>query len=57
VVNSISNPAEGVRPYTIQEELASGLAISKGAVPIVLEAIVAVSKRNPECHNRTGEQY
>jgi hypothetical protein len=57
VVNSISNPAEGVCPFTIQEELASRQAISKGAVPIVLEAIVA-TKRNPECGiTCTGEKY
>lgn len=58
VVNSISNPAEGVRPFTIQEELAAGLDITKGAVPIVLEAIVAMSKKSPDCGIIcTGEKY
>jgi purine nucleoside phosphorylase len=58
VVNSISNPAEGVRPFTIQEELASGLAITKSVVPVVLEAIVAISKKKPDCGIIcTGERY
>lgn len=58
VVNSISNPAEGVRPFTIQEELASGLAITKSVVPVVLEAIVAISKKKPDCGIIcTGEKY
>ena len=58
VVNSISNPAEGVRPFTIQEELASGLTITKGIVPVVLEAIVVISKKAPSCGTVcVGEKY
>jgi len=48
-LQSISNPAEGVQPFTIESEMMSGKAISEEAVPIVLEAIVQCASRTPTC--------
>jgi 5'-methylthioadenosine phosphorylase len=41
-LQSISNPAEGVRPFTIEQEMADGAAISRRAIPILLDAIAMV---------------
>jgi len=41
-LQSISNPAEGVRPFTIEQEMTDGAAISRRAIPILLDAIAMV---------------
>jgi 5'-methylthioadenosine phosphorylase len=57
-LQSISNPAEGVRPFTIEEETATGASISRRAAPILLEAIVTLAHRQPTCGIIcTGERF
>jgi 5'-methylthioadenosine phosphorylase len=57
-LQSISNPAEGVRPFTIEEEMSTGRAISERAVPVVLEAIAALAQHPPDCGILcTGESF
>ena len=58
VINSVSNPAEGVRPFTVDEELDVGKKIAAGAIPVVLETLVRLKGHEPECGiNCTGERY
>lgn len=57
-LQSISNPAEGVRPFTIEEEMSDGSRISKRAVPLVLEAISLLAQGAPDCGiTCTGEPF
>lgn len=48
-LQSISNPAEGVRPFTIEEEMSDGARISRRAVPMLLEAIRQLAGLAPTC--------
>lgn len=48
-LQSISNPAEGVRAFTIEQEMFDGSRISKRSVPILLEAITHVAQRKADC--------
>ena len=48
-LQSISNPAEGVREFTIEQEMFDGSRISKRSVPILLEAITHVAQRKADC--------
>ena len=58
VLNSVSNPAESVRRFTAEEELAVGKRIADGAIPIVLQALVRLRRRVPKCgDNCLGERY
>ncbi len=58
VLNSVSNPAEGVRPFSVDEELGVGKKIAEGAIPVVLEAMARLESHVPECGNTcTGERY
>lgn len=60
-LQSISNPAEGVRPFTIAEEMSDGARISRRAVPVLLDAIAmagAALDRAPDCGiTCTGEPF
>jgi 5'-methylthioadenosine phosphorylase len=57
-LQSISNPAEGIRPFTIEEEMFDGARISRRAVPILLEAILLLSQGSPDCGiTCTGESF
>ncbi len=57
-LQSISNPAEGVRPFTIAEEMSDGSRISRRAVPIVLDAVRMVAEVPASCGiGCTGEPF
>lgn len=57
-LQSISNPAEGVRPFTIESEMTSAKAISEKAVPILLETIARCHGRESTCGILcTGEPF
>jgi 5'-methylthioadenosine phosphorylase len=58
LLNSISNPATGVRPFSFEDMQDSVARISARAVPIVLEALRAVSHLVPSCGTGcVGESY
>ena len=58
VINSISNPAEGVGRFTLHEEMGVGDKIAEGAIPVVLQALLILSDYEPQCGiNCTGERY
>ena len=48
-LQSISNPAEGVRAFTIEQEMSDGSRISKRSVPILLETITQLAQGKPDC--------
>lgn len=57
-LNSISNPATGVRPYSYEDMQESTAYIAAGAVPIVLECIVRIKSMEQTCgYGCTGEPY
>ena len=51
VLDSVSNPAEGVRTFTRADIRETGRAISRGAIPVVLKAVVELSKLAPTCES------
>lgn len=58
VLNSISNPATGVKPYTYEDMQDSVARIAAGAVPVVLEAIARIPKLEHTCgYGCIGEPY
>jgi 5'-methylthioadenosine phosphorylase len=58
VLNSISNPATGVKPYTYEDMQDSVARIAAGAVPVVLEVIARIPDLEHTCgYGCTGEPY
>jgi len=58
LLNSISNPATGLRPFSFEDMQNSVARISARAVPIVLEAVRAVARQSHTCGTGcTGEPY
>ena len=58
IMMGISNPAEGVRPFTRDEEMDAGDKIAEGAGPIVLKALLILNEHEPQCGiTCTGEYY
>ena len=56
VLDSVSNPAEGVRRFTRTSIRTTGDAIARGAIPVVLKAVVELSQLRPVCGSTcTGE--
>lgn len=49
VLDSVSNPAEGVRSFTRGSIRTTGDAIARGAIPVVLKAVVELSQLSPAC--------
>ena len=58
VLNSISNPATGVKPYTYEDMQDSVARIAAGAVPVVLEVIAHIPELEHTCgYGCVGEPY
>ena len=58
IMNAISNPAEGVRPFTRDEEMGAGDKIGQGTGPIVLKTLLILNDHEPQCGiTCTGEYY
>ena len=58
VLNSISNPATGVKPYTYEDMQDSTARIAAGAVPVVLEVIARIPGLEHTCgYGCIGEPY
>lgn len=58
LLNSVSNPAVGTRPFTFEDMQNSVQRITAGAVPIVLECIARVPNLQHTCGIEcTGEPY
>ena len=49
VVNAVSNPAVGVRPFTRDEEMGVADKIAEGVRPIILQALERLYHHVPEC--------
>ena len=49
LLNSVSNPAVGVKPFTFQDMQESVQRIAQGAVPILLECIVRAANLKHSC--------
>ena len=58
VVNAISNPAVGVRPFTRDEEMGVGDKIAAGLRPIIFQALERLHHHKPQCGVVcAGERY
>lgn len=58
VLNSVSNPATGVKPYTYEDMQDSVARIAAGAVPVVLEVIARIPELDHTCgYGCIGEPY
>ena len=58
VVNAISNPAVGVRPFTRDEEMGIGDKIAEGVRPIIFEALKRLHRHQPHSDEICeGERY
>ena len=58
VVNAVSNPAVGVRPFTRDEEMGVADKIAKNVRPIILQALERLYHHVPECgFICEGERY
>jgi purine nucleoside phosphorylase len=49
VVNAISNPAVGVRPFTRDEEMGTADKIAEAVRPIIFQALEKLHNHEPEC--------
>ena len=58
VLNSVSNPATGVKPYTYEDMQDSVARIAAGAVPVVLAVIARIPELDHTCgYGCIGEPY
>jgi purine nucleoside phosphorylase len=58
VLNSISNPATGLKPYTYEDMQDSVARIAAGAVPVVLEVIARIPELDHTCgYGCIGEPF
>ena len=58
LINSVSNPAVGTRPFTFEDMQNSVQRITAGSVPIVLECIARIPNLEHTCGTEcTGEPY
>jgi 5'-methylthioadenosine phosphorylase len=58
VLNSVSNPATGLKPYTYEDMQDSVTRIAAGAVPVVLEVIARIPKLEHTCgYGCIGEPF
>jgi 5'-methylthioadenosine phosphorylase len=49
VLNSVSNPAEGVGGFTLDSEMDTGEKIAEQATPIILETVARLQGHLPQC--------
>lgn len=49
VLNSVSNPAEGVGSFTFDSEMDTGEKIAEQATPIILDTVARLNAHTPQC--------